>query len=226
MLDISLELKGKGSEMSGENSLAGCLRRFTKPEKLGAKEYSCSKCTKAHEAVKRLSIRKLPLVLSFQFKRFESKTTSKAVPKKIGTPVRFPASINMAPYTTLVMNSSGKDGASSYPGPETMYDYDLFAVINHEGQMDNGHYTNYARLHDEWYRFDDEKVTLSNLTACLDSNAYMCFYVKRHLDYKPYMKPSYRQARDQDIVREQEEEKLKEKARMKEVEDALMATVD
>jgi ubiquitin carboxyl-terminal hydrolase 22/27/51 len=30
-----------------------------------------------------------------------------------------------------------------------MYDYDLFAVINHEGQMDNGHYTNYARLQDE-----------------------------------------------------------------------------
>ncbi|KAF9230050.1 hypothetical protein BU15DRAFT_57658, partial [Melanogaster broomeanus] len=125
MLDISLELKGMGGEMGGENSLAGCLRRFTKPEKLGAKEYSCSKCTKAHEAVKRLSIRKLPLVLSFQFKRFEHKTTSKAVPKKIGTPVRFPASINMAPYTTLVMNNLGKDEASSYPGPETMYEYDL-----------------------------------------------------------------------------------------------------
>ena len=88
MLDISLELRGKGGETgSGENTLAGCLRRcanrcrvferrayrirsdrFTKPEKLGAKEYSCSKCTKAHEAVKRLSIRKLPPVLSFQFK--------------------------------------------------------------------------------------------------------------------------------------------------------------
>lgn len=88
MLDISLELRGKGGEVgSGENTLAGCLRRcaglfahfqkradhirytrFTKPEKLGVKEYSCSKCTKAHEAVKRLSIRKLPPVLSFQFK--------------------------------------------------------------------------------------------------------------------------------------------------------------
>ncbi|KIK98025.1 hypothetical protein PAXRUDRAFT_824336 [Paxillus rubicundulus Ve08.2h10] len=157
MLDISLELKGKSGEVGAENTLAGCLRRFTKPEKLGAKEYSCSKCTKAHEAVKRLSILKLPPVLSFQFKRFEHKTVSKAIPQKIDTPVRFPASINMAPYTTLVMNSSGKDGASSYSGPEAMYDYDLFAVINHEGQMDNGHYTNYARLQDEWYRFDDEK---------------------------------------------------------------------
>ncbi|KAF9223270.1 cysteine proteinase [Gyrodon lividus] len=231
MLDISLELKGKSGEVGvGENTLAA----YTKPEKLGAKEYSCSKCTKAHEAVKRLSILKLPPVLSFQFKRFEHKTVSKAVPQKIDTPVRFPASINMAPYTTLVMNSSGKDGPCStlddegglrYPGPEAMYEYDLFAVINHEGQMDNGHYTNFARLQDEWYRFDDDKVALSNLGACLSSNAYMCFYVKRHLDYKPYMKPTYRLARDKDIVREQEQEKLKEMARMKEVDDALMATI-
>lgn len=73
------------------------------------------------------------------------------------------------------------------------------------------------------------RVTPSNLGACLSSNAYMCFYVKRHLDYKPYMKPTYRVTRDNDIVREQEQEKLKEMARMKEVEkevdDALMATI-
>ncbi|KAF8124813.1 hypothetical protein EV363DRAFT_1403077 [Boletus edulis] len=220
MLDVSLELKAKGGEGGGgENTLAGCLRRFTKPEKLPAKEYSCSKCTKAHEAVKRLSIRKLPSVLSFQFKRFEHKTTSKGVSQKIDTPVRFPASLNMAPYTTLVMNQSSKDSdGSTYPGPQAMYEYDLFAVINHEGQMDNGHYTNFARFRDEW-------VTLSTLGACLNSNAYMCFYVKRHLEYKPNMKPTYRVTRDNDIVREQEQEKLKEMARQKEVDDALMATI-
>ena len=30
-----------------------------------------------------------------------------------------------------------------------MYEYDLFAVINHEGQIDTGHYTNYACFQDE-----------------------------------------------------------------------------
>ena len=34
-------------------------------------------------------------------------------------------------------------------GPEAMYDYDLFAVVCHEGQIDNGHYTCFARSHDE-----------------------------------------------------------------------------
>jgi ubiquitin carboxyl-terminal hydrolase 22/27/51 len=66
MSDVSLELKGKtGEVVSGENTLEGCLRRFvplscahcamiahpwsrfTHPEKLGPKEYSCVKCGKA-----------------------------------------------------------------------------------------------------------------------------------------------------------------------------------
>lgn len=226
MLDISLELRSKSGEPAADNTLASCLRRYTKPEKLGAKEYTCSKCTKAsHEAVKRLSIRTLPPVLSFQFKRFEHKMSGKAVPQKIDAPIRIPVSINMAPYTTLAMNTTGKDGETGYPGPDAMYEYDLFAVINHEGQMDNGHYTNFARFQDEWYRFDDEKVTPSTLSDCLASNAYMCFYVKRHLDYKPYMKPTYLLARENDIVREQAMEREKEAARMKEVDDALMAMV-
>jgi len=230
MLDISLELKGKGGEVvSGENTLAACLRRFTQPEKLGPKEYSCGKCGKAsHEASKRLSVRKLPPVLSFQFKRFEHKSTDKSSAHKIDAPIRFPASLNMAPFTTLVMKEMEKENSIpifSYPEPQTMYEYDLFAVINHEGQMDNGHYTNFARFQDEWYRFDDDKVTHSNLGACLDSPAYMCFYVKRHLDYKPYMTPSYVLTRETAAVREREMEREKEAARMKEVEDALLATV-
>ena len=69
------------------------------------------------------------------------------------------------------------------------------------------------------------RVTPSTLSDCLASNAYMCFYVKRHLDYKPYMKPTYLVARENDIVREQAMERQKEAARMKEVDDALMAMV-
>ena len=36
-----------------------------------------------------------------------------------------------------------------YPGPDALYEYNLFAVICHEGQIDNGHYTNFARFQDE-----------------------------------------------------------------------------
>ncbi|KAI0058599.1 cysteine proteinase [Artomyces pyxidatus] len=211
-LDVSLGLG------AGMNTLAGCLKRFTQPEKLGPKQYSCPKCGKAsQESSKRLSIRKLPPVLSFQFKRFEQKSVEKGTAQKIDAPVRIPASINMAPYTTLGLETSarGQGGADfAYPGPEALYEYDLFAVVNHEGQIDNGHYTNFARFQDAWYRFDDEKVTPSTLRAVLSSPVpiYMAFYVKRRLDYKPNTTPSYVMTREAEAVRERERERS-EKAR-------------
>ncbi|OBZ72012.1 Ubiquitin carboxyl-terminal hydrolase 27 [Grifola frondosa] len=175
-----------------------------------------------------------PPVLSFQFKRFEHKSGDRSAAHKIEASIRFPASLNMAQYTTLVMDAKEKEGKESgvanavsfpYLGPEALYEYDLFSVVCHEGQIDNGHYTCFARSHDEWYRFDDDKVMHSTLGACLSSQAYMCFYVKRHLDYKPYIVPSYKVTREAEAVKEKEREREKEAARMKEVEDALLAAI-
>lgn len=234
MLDISLELKGKIGEIGRNNTLASCLRRFTQPEELGATEYSCDKCGRC-PASKRLSIRKLPPVLSFQFKRFEYKSADRSSAQKIEASVRFPASLNMAEYTTLVMKAQegerekGQKTEGSYSssdiGPQAMYEYDLFAVICHDGQIDNGHYTCFARYQDEWYYFDDDKVTHSSLGACLKSQAYMCFYVKRHLDYKPYVTPSYVVAREAEAIKEKEREREREAALTKEVDDALLEYV-
>ncbi|KAL0064014.1 hypothetical protein AAF712_009082 [Marasmius tenuissimus] len=227
MFDISLELKDKDKGSDGEgNTLMACLRRYTQPEKLGNKEYSCDKCRKgAHDANKRLTIRQLPPVLTFQLKRFEHKTSDKsASARKLDSVIRFPATLNMMPYTTY----ADKDGFVA-AGPEAMYDYDLFAVINHEGQMNNGHYTTFARFQDEWYRFDDDKITHSTLGDCLKSSAYMCFYVKRHLEFKPHMTPGYVLTREAEALKEKamEKEKEKEAARMtdKELDDELLATL-
>ncbi|GJJ08288.1 hypothetical protein Clacol_002499 [Clathrus columnatus] len=198
--DISIELKGKGIE-PGQKTLAACLRRYTHPEKLALKEYSCSKCgTDSHEATKRLSIRKLPPVLCFQLKRFEHNSTDKSAARKIDIPIRFPSVLNMLEYTTAAASrdDNGESETSGDIGPPAMYDYDLFAVINHDGQINNGHYTNFARYCDEWYRFDDDKPS---------------YVVKRETEAV--------RAREREI----EMEKEKEAARMREVEDALLATV-
>lgn len=70
MLDISLEVPAsKNGSTSVVGTLEQCLRKFTKPEKLPEKEYSCADCGKAsQQANKRMSISELPPVLSFQFK--------------------------------------------------------------------------------------------------------------------------------------------------------------
>nr|VWO95161.1 Uncharacterized protein [Ganoderma boninense] len=248
--------------------------------------------------------------------RFEQRSLDKSAARKIEAPVRFPAALNMAPYTTLVMHKQEqlKDAAGPATlvpdrnlGPEAMYDYDLFAVVCHEGQIDNGHYTCFARSHDEVRPLPisvsrlhssspsacdavcspalaltltarhaagcvaiaflpdtrhprirrtvvpirrrqvrarllsslhagslslilplllrSHRVTHSTLGTCLSSQAYMCFYVKRHLDYRPYVTPSYITAREQEAVKEKEREREKEAARMREVDDALLAAI-
>ncbi|KAG8906326.1 hypothetical protein FRB99_007106 [Tulasnella sp. 403] len=123
----------------------------------------------------------------------------------------------MAPYTSL---ATGAKADPSLLGPGALYEYDLFAVVNHEGQVNSGHYTNYARFDDDWYRFDDEKVTPATLKDCLNSRAYMCVYVKRHLNYKQHKTPSYIVAQQQAAERERlkaAEEKESAKLNLKEL---------
>jgi ubiquitin carboxyl-terminal hydrolase 22/27/51 len=67
--------------------------------------------------------------------------------------------------------------------PSSLYSYDLFAVVTHEGKLDNGHYWADVRSGDEWWHCDDDKVTPTTLGSALRQNAYMLFYVRRSLAY-------------------------------------------
>ncbi|RCH79525.1 hypothetical protein CU098_007098, partial [Rhizopus stolonifer] len=140
---------------------------YTQPEKLGTNEYSCSKCGGTlQEATKQLSIKRIPPVLSIQLKRFEHGTST----SKIETKIKFPIELDLTPYT-----------ASKKPSSDNIYT--LFAVVNHQGKVDTGHYTMFAKHRNEWFRFDDHNVTAAYQRDVLDSKAYMCFYIKKTLDY-------------------------------------------
>ncbi|KAJ1725538.1 hypothetical protein LPJ61_005637, partial [Coemansia biformis] len=75
--------------------------------------------------------------------------------------------------------------------------YKLFAVIDHIGLLDTGHYTAYAQHRNQWYKFDDAVATKVDTSEVLGfaeeakvrsgraakGKAYMAFYVKTVLDY-------------------------------------------
>ena len=64
--------------------------------------------------------------------------------------------------------------------------YSLYAVINHHGTMQQGHYTSYVRLAqpgEQWFRCDDETIRCATTTEVLSSEGYMLFYIKRRLEY-------------------------------------------
>ena len=67
--------------------------------------------------------------------------------------------------------------------PDSLFQYDLFAVVTHEGKLDNGHYWADVLSGDEWWHCDDDKVTPTTLSAVQGQKGYMLFYCKRTLAY-------------------------------------------
>ena len=60
--------------------------------------------------------------------------------------------------------------------------YDLSTVVVHEGlEVTGGHYYCFCRRDDQWFKFDDHRVTLATEAQVLDANAYLLFYIIRHL---------------------------------------------
>lgn len=48
--------------------------------------------------------------------------------------------------------------------------YSLFAVVNHIGTIETGHYTAYIRQHrDQWFKCDDHLITKASVQDVLDS---------------------------------------------------------
>ena len=132
--------------------------RYTRSEVLDSSDYTCSQCRATGQASKQLLLKRLPPILSIQFKRFEHTIAS----KKIDAPVEFPLHLDMTPWLT----------AREDEVPKTYHAYTLFAVINHQGTLNTGHYTSFVRNKDLWYHFDDHLVTLTDETTVLQSNAY------------------------------------------------------
>eukprot|EP01035_Chromulina_nebulosa_P017964 gene17964-23594_t len=65
--------------------------------------------------------------------------------------------------------------------PEASPIYDLFAVSNHSGSLQGGHYTAYCCNNDngKWYEFNDSSVSEVSEDRIVSSLAYVLFYKRR-----------------------------------------------
>lgn len=121
-----------------------------------------------------MSIWRLPHILIIQLKRFSYKFGHYS--NKIDNLVEFPLEgLNLQPY----MPVEPEDGPAVY---------DLYGVINHMGQLFDGHYNAYARLltaHDsrladiDWRFFDDAHVKFWVDSHIVGANAYLLLYRRR-----------------------------------------------
>ena len=77
-MDLSLDIRNQGKKRklnanNGDDTaldLRDCLGRFTAKEKLESAQYTCRNCDSPQNAIKQLSIKRLPPVLSIHLKVF------------------------------------------------------------------------------------------------------------------------------------------------------------
>ncbi|KAI9205679.1 uncharacterized protein BJ171DRAFT_458324 [Polychytrium aggregatum] len=153
--------------------LRACLDKFVEEETLdGDDRWHCPKCKVARKATKRLEITKLPVILLIHLKRFYQEGPFR---NKIETYVEFNiASLDLTSYMP----------SWSYTGPRGQiipYKYDLFAVSNHMGGLNGGHYTAYVKNQQKnWYLFDDSTISNSNESVVQSNAAYILFYIRQN----------------------------------------------
>lgn len=151
-----------------------CIQQFSVREQLGDTErYQCSGCSRATNAWKQLRLYRPPPVLVVHLKRFEHGKP------KIEDPVDFPL-VGLDLRNVMRSNDGERESLPHWDeGKEPIYD--CYAVSNHFGQLNHGHYTAFAKGRDgKWSGFDDRCVfPITDERKDISPAAYCIFYKRR-----------------------------------------------
>jgi ubiquitin C-terminal hydrolase len=144
------------------NDIYDCFDIFTKQEVLDDdNKLKCDSCNEFSNAHKYLSIWRTSNTLLISFKRFDM------YGNKINKHINFPTTnLNLQKYI---------NGYSKHQSV-----YNLYAVCNHYGMMNCGHYTAFCKNIDtNWYQYNDDQVTQLELNDVVTDSAYILFYIKQ-----------------------------------------------
>ncbi|CAG0914873.1 unnamed protein product [Notodromas monacha] len=165
-------------DVDQNTSITHCLRKYSHTEMLCSEDkFKCDNCASYQEAQKRMLVKKLPMILALQLKRFKyTEQLNRYV--KVSHRVVFPLELRLFNTSEDALN------------PSRMYD--LVAVVVHCGSGPNrGHYISIVKSHGLWLLFDDdlvEKIEASaieefyGLTSDIQKSSetgYILFYQSR-----------------------------------------------
>lgn len=139
-----------------------------------------------------MEIYKTPEFLVVHFKRFSHTRNSMFGSRKLNTMIDFPVlGLDLSSYVLSGIQGNeqtlGSQDADINPN---QVKYDLYAVSNHYGTMNGGHYTAFCEspVFESWYEFDDSVVTkiakkgTDVSSYVVGKAAYVLFYRKRKQD--------------------------------------------
>lgn len=128
-------------------------------------------------ASKQLLLCQLPRVLVICLKRF--KQTSRGGLSKNNEDVRFPAELDLSPYT---FDGSQTPASQSQHQPSEQAKqssrYRLNGIVEHSGGIHGGHYVAFIRSGKDWHFYSDSMGRKANEGEVLESEAYMLFYTQ------------------------------------------------
>ncbi|XP_037319032.2 ubiquitin carboxyl-terminal hydrolase 31-like [Pungitius pungitius] len=169
-------------------SLAQCFQLYTKEEQLAPDDaWRCPHCKQLQQGSIKLSLWTLPDILILHLKRFRQDGDRRM---KMQNMVKFPlVGMDMAPHMVKRSQSSWSLPSHWSPwrrpygmgrDPED-YLYDLYAVCNHHGTMQGGHYTAHCKnsIDGQWYCFDDSDVQPLSEDEVCKQTGYILFYQRR-----------------------------------------------
>ncbi|XP_076376585.1 uncharacterized protein LOC117222149 isoform X2 [Megalopta genalis] len=154
---------------SNRCTLNDCILRFVTGQKVIG--WKCPKCQTPREATKKFDFVKLAPIVVIHLNRFAE---SGGWLEKRNTAVDFPLTdFNLKPYLVTDSNTPTISNIRSY-------NYSLYAMSNHYGTMEGGHYTAYCKnaTQNKWYKYDDQTVTevTTNQVKSQNTSAYLLFY--------------------------------------------------
>lgn len=158
---------------------------FTSEEEISS--YNCDFCSNPEvKAFRKLEINRLPKILVLQLKRFlykvensynkkSNKYTQRVVEEKNDKLIEFYKSLDVSKYMTLKKDMSNIN--SSEIDHYKNKNFELFAVCNHIGKSNSGHYTALSKHHllNQWFEFDDKQVKKYEDNV-VTKNAYLLFF--------------------------------------------------
>ena len=156
--------KEKDNNNNIKLSLDECLKSFIKEEKLSkGEEWDCPYCFNKVLAKKKIEFYYLPKIFIICFARF-TKENNELVKNE----------------EDIEFKINDMDMKEYMIGPDREHSiYDLFAIIQHYGTIENGHYISICNNSGRWYKYDDSQIRNVDINEQLGPKSYILFYRRK-----------------------------------------------
>lgn len=156
---------GRGIQLKSNIDINYCLETMQKKEDMGKDSLvDCPKCGQKTEREICYIIEKAPKLFLIQLKRFKTD-----IDYKTGTIEKRKVCTMIDLKETIAIKDQ---------------QFELYGVVNHYGEIDKGHYTACVKRpsDDQWFLYDDEKVTKITFKEVNSEGAYLLFYQLKNIN--------------------------------------------